>query len=56
VRFLIDMGLATGVARWLRGRGHDAVHLPAEGLRPSPDPGIADAASGGGPPQSTARR
>lgn len=44
MRFLIDMGLATGVARWLRGRGHDAVHIRAEGLQRLPDPEIFEKA------------
>jgi predicted nuclease of predicted toxin-antitoxin system len=27
LRFLVDMNLGVGVARWLREQGHDAVHL-----------------------------
>jgi len=33
MRFLVDMNLATEVAVWLRGQGHDAVHLRELGLQ-----------------------
>jgi predicted nuclease of predicted toxin-antitoxin system len=33
MRFLVDMNLATEVAAWLRGQGHDAVHLREAGLQ-----------------------
>ena len=33
MRFLLDMNLSTGVAAWLRGHGHDAVHLRELGLQ-----------------------
>jgi predicted nuclease of predicted toxin-antitoxin system len=33
MRFLVDMNLATEVARWLRAQGHDAVHLRELGLQ-----------------------
>jgi len=32
VRFLIDMPLSPGLARWLLEQGHDAVHASAVGL------------------------
>jgi predicted nuclease of predicted toxin-antitoxin system len=32
VRFLADVGVSLGLVRWLRGQGHDAVHLRDEGL------------------------
>lgn len=33
MRFLVDMNIATDVAVWLRGQGHDAVHLREVGLQ-----------------------
>ena len=33
MRFLVDMNLATEVAAWPRGQGHDAVHLREAGLQ-----------------------
>ncbi|MCB9866809.1 MAG: DUF5615 family PIN-like protein [Phycisphaerales bacterium] len=32
MHFLADMGVSQSVVRWLRSRGHDAVHLRDEGL------------------------
>jgi hypothetical protein len=29
MRFLADMGVATGVVNWLRQNGHDAIGLPS---------------------------
>ncbi len=40
MRFLVDMNLAVPVAAWLRGRGHDAVHLLEAGLGDLPDSGV----------------
>jgi predicted nuclease of predicted toxin-antitoxin system len=37
VRFLADMGVDVRVVDWLRGQGHDAVHLREEGLHRAPD-------------------
>jgi hypothetical protein len=33
MRFLLDMGLASSTGRFLRSRGHDAVHLREQGLQ-----------------------
>ncbi|MGH2593313.1 MAG: hypothetical protein ACRDGG_07350 [Anaerolineae bacterium] len=33
MKFLLDMGLARSTATFLRGRGHDAIHLRHEGLQ-----------------------
>jgi predicted nuclease of predicted toxin-antitoxin system len=40
MRFLCDMGVSLKVAEWLRGRGHDCVHLRDEGLQRMPNGGI----------------
>ena len=40
MRFLVDMNLAVPVAAWLRGRGHDAVHLLEAGLADLPDSAV----------------
>ena len=37
MRFLADMGVDVRVVEWLRGQGHDAVHLREEGLHRAPD-------------------
>jgi predicted nuclease of predicted toxin-antitoxin system len=37
MRFLADMGVATGVVNWLRDQSHDAVHLREQGLQRLPD-------------------
>ena len=33
MRFLLDMGVSTGVAQWLGTQGHDVVHLRDRGLQ-----------------------
>ena len=40
MRFLIDMGIGTRVAAWLRDRGHEVSHLREENLNRLPDPEI----------------
>ena len=35
MRFLADMGVAQSTAAFLRGQGHDAIHLRDEGLQPA---------------------
>jgi len=40
VRFLADMGLAQSTVTWLRGQGHDAVHLREQGLQRLDDASI----------------
>jgi predicted nuclease of predicted toxin-antitoxin system len=37
MRFLVDMGVSQRVVEWLRGGGHDAVHLRDEGLQTLPN-------------------
>jgi len=37
VKFLVDMPLSPGLARWLATQGHDAVHASALGLDRAPD-------------------
>lgn len=37
MRFLADMGVAGRIVEWLRGEGHDAVHLRDEGLHRLPN-------------------
>ncbi|OHB82160.1 MAG: hypothetical protein A2W31_14500 [Planctomycetes bacterium RBG_16_64_10] len=37
MRFLADMGVSLGLCEWLRGAGHDAVHLRDEGLQRLPN-------------------
>ena len=37
MRFLSDMGVSMRVVDWLRGAGHDAVHLRDEGLQRLPN-------------------
>ncbi len=37
MRFLADMGVDGRIVHWLRGQGHDAVHLRDEGLQRLPD-------------------
>jgi predicted nuclease of predicted toxin-antitoxin system len=44
VRFLTDMGVSMGVVRFLRGQGHDVVHLRDEGLHRLPDEQIFEKA------------
>lgn len=40
MRFLLDMGLSPATAEFLRGLGHDAVHLRDRGLQRLSDDGI----------------
>jgi predicted nuclease of predicted toxin-antitoxin system len=40
MRFLADMGISGLTVAWLRGEGHDAVHLRDEGLQRLSDPEI----------------
>jgi predicted nuclease of predicted toxin-antitoxin system len=44
MRFLIDMPLAPGLARWLQAEGHDAIHASDAGLAFAPDVEILEAA------------
>jgi predicted nuclease of predicted toxin-antitoxin system len=37
MRFLADMGVSMRVVEWLRGAGHDVVHLRDEGLQRLPN-------------------
>lgn len=37
MRFLADMGVSHQVVEWLRGNGHEAVHLRDEGLQRLPN-------------------
>lgn len=37
MRFLADMGVSLRVCEWLRGAGHDVVHLRDEGLQRLPN-------------------
>ena len=37
MRFLADMGVSMRVVTWLRGAGHDVVHLREEGLQRLPN-------------------
>lgn len=41
MRFLLDMGVSWRVAEWLRGLGHDAVHLLERGLARMADLDVA---------------
>ena len=45
MRFLADMGVALGIAQWLRAEGHDTVHLREEGLQRLPNGEIFDKAA-----------
>jgi predicted nuclease of predicted toxin-antitoxin system len=45
VRFLIDNALSPEVARYLRERGHDAVHVRDYGLHAAEDPVILERAA-----------
>src|SRR5438270_9009830 len=44
VRFLVDMPLPPGLARWLTAQGHDAVHASSMGLDRSTDTEILERA------------
>ena len=37
MRILVDMGVDVRVAEWLRGQGHDAIHLRDQGLQRLPN-------------------
>lgn len=37
MRFLADMGVAKKVVEWLKGKGHDAIHLREQGLQRLPN-------------------
>lgn len=37
MRFLVDMNLPPGLARWLTEQGHDALHVTDAGYAASPD-------------------
>jgi hypothetical protein len=36
MQFLADMGVDQRIVEWLRGQGHDAVHLREQGLHRHP--------------------
>lgn len=40
MRFLADMGVDPRIVDWLRGQGHDAVHLREQGLHRASDTAI----------------
>jgi len=44
MKFLLDMGLAQNTAKFLRGHGHDAIHLRDQGLQRLTDPMIVEKA------------
>ncbi|MCD5408684.1 DUF5615 family PIN-like protein [Candidatus Bipolaricaulota bacterium] len=44
MKFLADMGISPGTVDWLRGRGHDAVHLHERGWDRLPDPEVLEKA------------
>jgi len=44
MRFLVDMPLSPGLARWLIGQGHDAIHASELGLSQAPDTEIIERA------------
>ena len=44
MRFLVDMPLSPGLARWLHSQGHDAVHASELGLSQAPDTEIMERA------------
>ncbi len=46
MKFLADMGLAQSTVTWLRGQGHDAVHLRELGLQRLDDASIIAKARG----------
>jgi predicted nuclease of predicted toxin-antitoxin system len=48
VKFLLDMGLARSTAAFLRGQGHDALHLREQGLQRMADHEIVDKAQAEG--------
>ena len=44
MKFLADMGISPKTVAFLRGLGHDAVHLSDQGLERLSDPGIVEKA------------
>lgn len=44
MRFLLDMGISSRVASWLRNQGYDAIHLNDENLFQLPDKVIMEKA------------
>ena len=46
MRFLVDMNLPPALAEWLRGEGHDAVHVAETGFGAVPDSAIFEHATG----------
>jgi len=44
MRFLVDMPLSPGLARWLIAQGHDAIHASELGLSQAPDTEIIERA------------
>jgi predicted nuclease of predicted toxin-antitoxin system len=41
LRFIVDVGVSPRVAAWLRGQGHDALHLVEHGMERAVDVDIA---------------
>ena len=37
MKFLVDMPVSPGIARWLSGKGHDAIHASGVGLHDAAD-------------------
>jgi predicted nuclease of predicted toxin-antitoxin system len=48
VKFLVDMPLSPGLARWLRAEGHDAIHAIELSMHRSPDSEILQPAARSG--------
>ena len=44
MKFLADMNMFMGTVTYLRGQGHDVVHLRDQGLERLPDAGVVDKA------------
>ena len=44
LRFLLDMGIASRIALWLKNQGHEAIHLNDENLFRLPDKAILEKA------------
>jgi predicted nuclease of predicted toxin-antitoxin system len=44
VKFLVDMPLSSGLARWLIDRGHDTLHASEIGMERASDAEIIDRA------------
>jgi predicted nuclease of predicted toxin-antitoxin system len=45
MKFLVDMCLSPGIAQWLRGQGHDALHANDLSMHEAPDAEILRVAS-----------